>query len=484
MHCTPLLTRRGILTALATTLAAPTLRAQTTAAEISAGEALRDLRLLKRAFEALHPGRYRYATPAALDAAFAQAEATVAAGTSRGQMVWLVSTLAAQVRCGHTWVNRYNQRADVNALLLQQTDKLPFTLRWLQERALITGSVAPGIGAGSELLAVGGVPVAQLAEQLLPALRADGNHAGAQAKRRLQLDSTTTGGLLDRLLPLLHPPRQGGWGVLLRDAAGAAPREVRVAAVTLAQRDAALPAPGTDWSLSIEGGVARLTLPTFAFWNSRFDWRGFIAQAFERIAGTRALVIDQRRNEGGDSAIGTLLLQHLLQAPHTVPAARVESAYERAPYELARFVDTWNFGFFDRTGQVTRGPGRNWLLPERAAQRIEPVARPYRGRTLVLVGAENSSAGFLFARDIAASGAATLVGQMTAGNQRGLNGGELCWLTLPHSGVAVDIPLLASFTPGDPPDAGVAPQVAVEPGFADAQAGIDTEWRAALATIG
>jgi hypothetical protein len=102
----------------------------------------------------------------------------------------------------------------------------------------------------------------------------------------------------------------------------------------------------------------------------------------------------------------------------------------------------------------------------------------------VLVGPENSSAGFLFARDVAASGAATLLGQPTGGNLRGLNGGELCWLTLPHSGVAVDIPLLAAFSPGNPPDAGVTPQVLAEPGFADAQAGIDTEWQAALALIG
>jgi C-terminal processing protease CtpA/Prc len=111
------------------------------------------------------------------------------------------------------------------------------------------------------------------------------------------------------------------------------------------------------------------------------------------------------------------------------------------------------------------------------------VARPYRGRTVVLVGPQNSSAGFLFARDVATSGAATLLGQATGGNLQGLNGGELCWLTLPHSGVAVDIPLLASFSPGNPPDAGVLPQHAVSPSFADAQAGIDTEWQAALALI-
>ncbi len=50
---------------------------------------------------------------------------------------------------------------------------------------------------------------------------------------------------------------------------------------------------------------------------------------------------------------------------------------------------------------------------------------------------------------------------------------------LPASGVGVEIPLLAHFAPGDPPDAGVAPDVLVAPRWADAQAGVDTEVAAA-----
>jgi hypothetical protein len=486
--------RRGALRAVGAlasmALLPATARAQTPPADpapaLSAAEARRELRILRRAFEALHPGLLRYATPASVEATFAAAEAALADGATSAQMHWHASVLAASLHCGHTWVSRYNQRADMTALVSGRADKLPFTLRWIEGRALITGSVAAGVAAGAELLAIDGVPAAQVAEQLLPALRADGLHAGAAAKRWSQLDSGANGGAMDRLFPYWPqrpPSQQGQWAVTVRERGAAAPRELRVPAVTLASRDAALPAAGDDWQLTIDGDTARLTLPTFAFWRSRFDWRAFIAEAFERIAGTRFLVIDQRRNEGGDDAIGRLLLSQLLRAPHTVPAPRVESAYERAPYELARFVDTWDFGFFDRTGTVTRGPGRNWVLGAREPQRIEPVARPYRGRTIVLVGPQNSSAGFLFARELAASGAATLLGQGTGGNLRGLNGGQLCWLTLPHSGVAVDIPLLAAFNPGDPPDAGVLPQVAVPPSFADAQAGVDTEWQAAQALI-
>jgi C-terminal processing protease CtpA/Prc len=161
----------------------------------------------------------------------------------------------------------------------------------------------------------------------------------------------------------------------------------------------------------------------------------------------------------------------------------VESAYERAPYELARFLDTWDFSFFDRTGAARKGPGRNWQLRDSPGRTLQPVATPYAGRTIVLVGPQNSSAGYLLARDLKASGAAVLLGQPTGGNLRGLNGGQLAWINLPASGVGVDIPLVAAFAPEGTPDAGVLPDFRAAPTWADAEAGIDTEMQAAAALI-
>jgi hypothetical protein len=49
--------------------------------------------------------------------------------------------------------------------------------------------------------------------------------------------------------------------------------------------------------------------------------------------------------------------------------------------------------------------------------------------------------------------------------------------------VGVDIPLVAAFAEGDPPDAGVLPDVAVAPRWADTAAGVDTEMQAARQLI-
>ena len=73
-----------------------------------------------------------------------------------------------------------------------------------------------------------------------------------------------------------------------------------------------------------------------------------------------------------------------------LPGYRAESSCERVPFVLARYLDTWDFDFFDRTGQVNKGVGRNWQLLAKAGARIEPVAAPYSGRYVVLIGPQNS----------------------------------------------------------------------------------------------
>lgn len=451
---------------------------------LTADQARSDLRILKRALVTLHPGLYRNATPAQIDAAFTAADAEVAQGAERAQMFLLASKLAAAVRCGHTWASPYNQSQAVRDEVFARADKLPFTLRVVEGRFLITGSMLPELKVGSEVLGIDGRDAAQIAAALMPYLRADGS---ADGKRLSQLDSGRNGGAMDRLFPLRFAPQDGRYQLRLHEAAGQAPRSLSVPAVREAARDAAgLKPEPDDWRFDIDGDTARLTLPSFAFWNSRFDARGFLARSFAelRAAQTPFLVIDIRRNEGGDDALGQALLAYLLREPFTIAGGRRESAYERVPYILARYLDTWDFGFFDRTGQARRGSGRNWLLSDSEAQRIEPTAMPYDGRSVLLVGPQNSSAGFVLARDMQRSQAAVLVGQPTGGSQRGLNGGQLAWITLPASGVAVDIPLVAHFADGDPPDTGVMPDVVVPQRFDDAAAGVDTDLEAARKLIG
>lgn len=450
--------------------------------EISAEDAQRDLRIAKRGLLELHPGTFRYLTPAALDAEFAAAAEQVQQGSDHAQMFLLLTRLAASVRCGHTWTNNLNQPQLIQQKLFGRNDKLPLTVKLIGQRLLVSASTTEQVPAGSEIIAIDGFTVAELIAELKPYLRADGSSDG---KRLAQIDHRTDAAAIDRLWPLLHPPKQLEYRLTIRHAGK--PREVSVLATTTAARSAALKAqgisaPSEEWQFSIDGDTATLTLPTFAFWESNFDGNAYLDRVFAELKAKKArfLIIDIRANEGGDDAFGRKLLSELLAHPHTQPGYQVESAYERAPYILARYMDTWDFGFFDRTGKVRKGSGRNWLLIEQPAPRvITPVKDRWNGKTIVLIGPNNSSAGYLLARDIQQSHAALLIGEPTGGNLRGLNGGELAWMTLPASQISFDIPLIAAMPIGEVADAGITPEIVITPDFDLVAKGVDQAMLAA-----
>jgi hypothetical protein len=352
----------------------------------------------------------------------------------------------------------------------------------------VLASADPAVNPGDEILSVNGMQAGAMVAAMMPYLRADGSSDG----KRLQQLNHGRGDYsqMDIVWPLLSPPKDGRYALEVLNKAGKR-STVTVVATTLARRDKALAdqgikPPSEEWTFRIDGKTATMTLPTFSFWKSDFDWEAFLDKAFAELDARRVphLVIDIRANEGGDGAIGGKVLEHLVSKPLQFTSDQSTSAYERVPYILARYLDTWDYSFFDRTGQVEKisegtAAGKYRYLPNAGrSQTIVPVTRPYRGKTFVLISAENSSATFQFATLVKESGAATLVGQTTGGNQRGLNGGQLAWVVLPNSGVSVDIPLLATTYTSSTPDASITPVIMVMPSFEARAAGRDLEMEA------
>lgn len=458
------------------------------AATLTAEQAAQDVRILKRALTELHPALTKYRMQAEIDAAFARFESRGQASRTPIEMYLAATELTAAIRCGHTWTNVLNQRGAAKTALLEAENKLPFTMTLVQDRWLVLASADADVAKGDEVLAINGTSAKDIVVKMMPYLRADGASDG---KRLRQLGHDRFDfSQMDIVWPLLSPPMDGRYALDLRGADGAA-KTVSVKAVTLSARKDALAAlgvtkPSDAWTFRIEKNVGYLTLPTFSFWNSKFDWAQFLDNSFAELNAKNVpnLVIDIRDNEGGDGAIGVKILSYLIRSPLRYESNQSITAYERVPYILARYLDTWDFGFFDRTGKVekiTEGPaaGKYRFMPRVAGVRtIDPVGTVYKGRTFILAGAENSSATFQFANLVKQSGAATIVGQVTGGNQRGLNGGELTWVTLPNSGVSVDIPLLAAPYTASTPDASVTPDILVERTFAARAAGRDQEMEA------
>jgi C-terminal processing protease CtpA/Prc len=449
---------------------------------LTAGQAKSDVRILKRALSTLHPALTKYRSQAEIDAAFARFEARGGAARTATEMYLAASELAAAIRCGHTWTNVLNQEGAVKAALLESANKLPFLVTLVEGRWLVLASVNAAVAVGDEVVAINGLTATEMVAMLMPYLRADG---GSDGKRLRQLNHDRADySQMDILWPLLSPPIDGQYRVRTRQASGVQ-RDATVRAITL---DAPI---DESWRFAIEGDTAYMTLPTFSIRNSKLDWREFFNKSIVALNAKSipTLVIDIRDNEGGDGAIGGRLLSYFLTEPLKYRATQAITMYERVPYQIAKYLDTWDYSFFDRTGQVERltdgTAAGKFLVTARAKFDRELMPNPlhYHGNVFVLVGPENSSASFQFADLAKRSGRVTLVGQSTGGNQRGLNGGELAWVTLPNSGVAVDIPLLAAAYTATTPDTSVAPDIVVERTFEAKRRGEDLEMDAVKLAI-
>lgn len=447
-----------------------------------------DVEVLERTYTALHPGLYRYATRAQVRARFAALRRGLSRGATLGQAYLAFARFAATVRCGHTYPNFYNQPDATQAALLARADRLPFHFRWLDGRMVVADPFGvPGMARGAEILRVGGVAPRDLLAALMGVARADGSNDAKRVAQMQVLGSDTIENF-DVYLPLLYP-RLGERPVVAWRNPDGTLQSRRLQGLTHAQRRAQAGAEATRapdapaWTLDTsDPALAVLRMPGWALYDGKWDWRAFLDATFAQLnaARTPALVLDLRGNEGG-LGVGEVLLQRLAAAPITLPEETVRVRYRSVPAALRPALSTWDRSFFD-WGAEAHPLGDGWYRLTRWQSqlpvRIEPVAPRYAGRVFALVGADNSSATFEFAREAKSTGLATLVGQPTGGNRRGINGGAFFFLTLPNSQIELDVPLVANF-PRDPvPDAGIEPDVRVVPIVRDIAQGRDVELEA------
>lgn len=472
--------------AVLSTAAAPAL-----GRDISRADLTDDITLLRDAYEALHPGLYQYNSQAQMNGRFERLSVDWAAAPDLPARFLALTRLTAAIRCGHTYPNPFNQRRATMDELLGGARLVPFQFVWLDGCMVVTRdrSPQPKFTPGDQIIAVNGVPSETLLALLTPLSRADG---GADAKRvnNMEMRGDTEFETFDIHLPLVLPSLGDTARFTLADG-----RVVTASLLTAAERSAALPPSVTDsdgaapiWTFEPgDHGVARLTMPTWATFNSDWDWATWLARVLDSLEGeARGLVIDLRGNEGGLGAVGDLIASRLTAKNIRTPRALRFTRYRQTPDRLNPHLDTWDDGFRDWGARAT-GPGPDGfyrLTPEGEDQDgiVRPAGRRFGGPVAVLCDASNSSATFGFAQMVQDARLATLVGAATGGSRRRTNGGYF-FLTLPASGLEVDLPHTAILADPPQPDTPVVPDVRVGPDAATIRAGLDPQLAAATCLI-
>jgi len=449
-----------------------------------------DVAVLRRAYEAMHPGLYRYNTKAEMDRHFAALDGSFARDRTLGEAYVAISQFLAKLRCGHSYANFFNQPKSVADALFKGANRVPFHFRWIDRRMIVTKNFSPDarLRAGCEIVAIDGIPVSRILAKLRTVARADGSN-DAKRVSSLELHGDSPYEAFDVFLPMFFPQSGDARVYTIREPGMRRVERRRLLSLTFEERSAPLETArdarrnSTEpvWHFEyLDADTAYLRMPTWALYDSPWDWKGFLDAKLDELAtrGTPNLVVDLRGNEGGLDC-GDPILARLVDKDVPLAAYRLLVRYRSAPEDLAPYLDTWDPSFKD-WGEAAVGPENGFYTLKRydddARGPVIAAKGPrYRGRVFVLIDASNSSATFQFAATVKRLHLGTLVGQTTGGNQRGINGGAFFFLRLPNSKIEVDLPLIGTFPSVPMPDAGITPDVPVRPSIRDVADGVDTE---------
>ena len=449
---------------------------------------LEDYEIVKTAYTTMHPGLYRYNTPEQIDQHLAVLKADCSKDLSIPEAYIAFSKFVAKIKCGHTYANFWNQPSIVKRAINYQANKVPFHFRLVENRIIITQSATneARLKRGTEVLAINGHSIQEIITTLLPLQSTDGANVGHQIVN-LQLFGASKFEAFDMYFPILFPPINGQYELTILDLDNAQKSIISVPAMSRKERikiikkrfPNTIPDVGPElWNFKmLNEETALLTLHSFSIWNWDFSWKAYIRNVFKTLNEKKVpnLIIDIRQNGGGADAVGFMLLKNISQEPIIFPARKELSRFTEFPSIVKPYIGTWD-DWFEKKGIKKMKPmGDGYYAVDgkiTKERRFNPNKNNYKGKVYLLVSPFNSSATYYLAGAAKRNGAATLVGQETGGNQKGINGGLIYFLNLPNSHIELDIPVVGDFQLGNQPDSGYMPDVLVQPNVADIANGV------------
>lgn len=425
-----------------------------------------DVRLLRRALEATHPGLYRYTSEEAMTLAFKALERDATRDLTVEQLYVRISALLALIRCDHT---KAEVPEAIESMRTTRPGYLPFGFRWIAGRMYVD-RLSEGIPLerGDEVLSIDGRPVADLVEAVLPLLSVDGF---TDPTKRVEIESSTElmGGAIDHFWPFLY-----GWPesyeIEVRDAANGTIRTERLDPVDYLRWQEITTGGVERYSSSFGASVtleplgsqsACLRIGTFINYRNPVDPMDVFGELFAEVReiGADHLVIDLRDCGGGSDEVPAALLRHLIDEPLvSQKSPRQVRCYRLG--DLAEHMSTWDPNAFRLPEEIFRAVGDGMFEidagADGSAEPLLPVEEPFAGDVTVLIGAANASGATNFLA-VLRKGRPQVryLGEPTGGSAEGPTAGLIAMLTLPDSGIRIRVPLIRAFNNAAVRNAGI-----------------------------
>jgi len=433
-----------------------------------------DASLLWQSLNELHPGMYRHVDTTDLVSGYEKLLEEFSVDRTQEEAFKNFSEFVVKIKCGHTYLNPFNQPSKLIDSIIADPVLLPFSFRIIENKIIVDSSRTEKINSSAIIKCINDIPVATIIDSLSHYVKADGNRM-AKKKKNLEVSFGSKYNYFDYYFPLIYG---------FRDSVSVELEDGDIVSVPLFDkklRDSkGLGTISYDdmWSYTLEENYAYLKLGTFVTWKMTFDWESYLDNFFIELDRRKIknLIIDIRDNEGGLTELTDYLTKKLAKNKGKLVPRRKYLAYRKVSDNLRPHLSTWSKWFYNVT-LWTKKYDDHYRTPRfsKVEKTIKKNSKAYEGETFLLINEANSSATFILAENCKVNNYATLVGTETGGTKMGITGGQIFFLTLPNTKIEIDIPLIGSYPTTDLPDEGILPDISIPVTLNDFRLKIDSQ---------
>jgi hypothetical protein len=451
-----------------------TCHAQTTADSnnlVSVEGLTEDITTLKVVLETVHPGLYRYTSKRDMDKLFAVAKKQLDKPLTEIEFYKRINPIITAIKDEHTfaipsekwWKTQIGKTSYAVSAPAAKGKLFPFFIRVIDNRIYIENNLSDSLSLmpGDEIMSINGQSAKEVLEVLLPTISGNGN---IEAFRLRHLEQFSLNQTYNRFMVHyaifigtpevfeLNIKRQSGTTSIYKIPALASHTLFnnywrRYSSVNDPKKRKENPLEFK--MLDDKTGYLRLSSFHTQVWAKyNYSHSTEFRTIFKYIAdrNIQHLVVDLRGNEGGNPAIGMEALQYLCTDSYRPYDYHMVNNY-RFPALKKFFRDSTAMSNFPDEVFIRQTDGTYRSNPayktESWSRPMQPGANNFKGKLYVLTDGATGSAAAIFATLIRVNRKdAVFIGEECGGDMEGPVSGGGTDITLPNSGIKVDIPFI------------------------------------------
>jgi hypothetical protein len=442
---------------------------------------IKDLHTLQKVIVQNHPSTYWYTPKDSMDFYFSSALASIKDSMSAWAFKNVVASYLTNIKCGHTSVHFSPKLTKQYASY--RFPQFPLQLKVWKDSAVVIGNLHLKdsiFKRGTIVTGINQLPIKHLVDSMYGIISTDGNSINFKSQ---VLTNNFAGWYKARF-----GDADSVYQISYIDSAGNAKTSSIVAYVPPKPKKDSLkkttdtankskttnPVAVKKWTLLIDSSVNTAFMNLSSFSGSGL--RKFMRQSFRTIKtrGVKNLVVDLRRNGGGNIKNSTRLSQYISDHSFKIADSVVANNRGIGKVPLSSFLNVMYYALAKTVISKKEADGKFHFKRFEKHYYAPIIKNHFDGSVYILQGGYTFSASTLFTSPLIKQKNVTIVGEETGGGYYGNSAMMIPTIKLPHSGLLFRLPLYRLVMDKTrPKGGGVMPDVFVDPSSYAIKQGFD-----------